>query len=80
MICSGPGSPCVFSGSTRSAELYVPGPGQFVPTGSLEVARSNAQATLLLDGSVLVTGGNRYCGISCFLGSVAEAEVYHADP
>ncbi|WP_225826709.1 Kelch repeat-containing protein [Streptomyces naphthomycinicus] len=38
-------------------ELYDPVAGTWSPTGSLRLPRSGHQATLLTDGSVLVTGG-----------------------
>jgi len=73
--CSGTG--CYFSGSLSSAELYYPATGTFSRAGYMNVARSLPTATLLQNGDVLVTGGLRYCGIGCFNGSTATAEIYH---
>ena len=41
-----------------SAELYEPASGTFSPTGSLATGRNMHTATLLLDGRVLIAGGN----------------------
>ncbi len=47
-----------YGGLLSSAELYNPATGQWTNTGSLQVARDSFKATLLTNGTVLVTGGN----------------------
>ncbi len=73
--CSG--TYCYFSGSLSSAELYDPATETFSRAGYMNVGRTEPTATLLQNGDVLVTGGSRYCGIGCFNGSTATAEIYH---
>ena len=58
------------SGALKSAELYDPATGNWTPTGSLITSRSGHTATLLLDGKVLVTGGNHNSSVT------ATAELY----
>ena len=54
-----------------SAELYDPTTGTFSPTGSMTTARDVHTATLLLDGRVLITGGD-----DRFRHPLASAELY----
>ena len=61
-----------FSGPfLASAELYDPKTGTFSPTGPLATARNLHTATLLLDGRVLIVGGN-----DTFNHSLTSAELY----
>jgi Kelch motif/Galactose oxidase, central domain len=55
----------------RSAELYDPRTGTFSPTGPMVATREYHTATLLLDGRVLIAGGN-----DAGDRAVASAEVY----
>ena len=46
--------------SSAAAQLFVPESGGFVATGSLITARDGHTATLLVDGTVLITGGTHH--------------------
>ena len=61
----------------RSADVFDPASGKFTKTGSMAVARSDASATLLSDGRVLIAGGGS-CGDpqSGTADTYAAAEVY----
>lgn len=64
-----------------SAELYDPSMGTFSPTGSLNVGRAGATATLLGNGDVLVAGGacngaGYGCDAGSFLVNLKSAELY----
>jgi Galactose oxidase, central domain len=62
--------------STVSAELFDPSLGSFASTGSPLVARENHTATLLLNGKVLIIGGNEFNGYPTWLTPTATAELY----
>jgi hypothetical protein len=51
----------VGGGARSEADLFDPATNAFTPTGDLFMHRSGARMTLLLDGRVLVTGGQS-CG------------------
>jgi hypothetical protein len=55
----------------RSAELYDPYVGEFIPTNDMQIARIGHAVTLLLDGRVLITGGS-----TPLLRPITSAELY----
>ena len=58
---------------TALAEIFDPGTGQFSPTGTMLSRRSGHAAAALLDGSVLITGGQTF---SLSQGGIPSAEIY----
>jgi hypothetical protein len=63
-------------GCTDSAELYDPATGKFTPLSSrMTTRRGDANATLLANGDVLITGGSDHDTP----GGIASAEVFHPD-
>jgi len=46
--------------SSAAAQLFAPESGGFLATGSLITARDGHTATLLVDGTVLITGGTHH--------------------
>jgi hypothetical protein len=71
-----PGTLTILSG----AEIYDPNSGTFSSTASLNQARDTHAATVLSDGTVLVTGGHYYTGTGATLTEVVlnSAEVYNS--
>ncbi|MGO8870888.1 MAG: Kelch repeat-containing protein, partial [Acidimicrobiales bacterium] len=65
----------------NSAEIYDPSTGTWAPTGSLNVGRAGATATLLQNGDVLVAGGGCNgqgygCDSGSYLVNLKSAELY----
>jgi hypothetical protein len=71
LVAGGQSAPLVSSSALASAELYDPVSGNFSPTGSLNAARTQQTATLLLNGMVLVAGGRDSSG-----NALATAELF----
>src|SRR6185503_11951303 len=59
-----------------SAYLYDPATNTWTPTGSMQVARSEATATLLPGGRVLITGGFDSSGLQDPSHELASVEIY----
>jgi Galactose oxidase, central domain len=70
LIAGGDGDPHSNPAANTSAEIYDPATGAFSRTGDMTSARSDHTATLLLDGTVLLTSGGFSYPIA------AGAEVY----
>lgn len=73
LICGGTGTGEI-GGVLSSAELYDPVARTFTPTGSMTTPRTGQTITLLRDGRVLLTGGDRNAG---FRSQLASAEIYN---
>lgn len=66
-----------FCTDLRTAELYDPSTGKWLPTGSMSVGREQQTATLLPDGDVLVAGGLNQGGTSGITRTYSSAELYN---
>src|SRR5262245_50203326 len=81
LLAGGPRVPWQFVSGTlrcdadaiRDTELYNPATGTFVSSGNMTAPRSNHTATMLMDGTILITGG--VTDARGFL-PTASAEVY----
>jgi hypothetical protein len=62
--------------SIPSAEVFDPSQGKFSTTGTPCIARELHTATLLMNGKVLVAGGNRFSGYPTWLPATPIAELY----
>jgi hypothetical protein len=60
----------------KIAELYDFPAATATPTGNMTASRYSHAATLLTDGTVLITGGIGFSDDSFFLGGLATAELY----
>ena len=74
------GTSCVFSGSLSSVEIFDPSTESFEWGPAMRFPRSVPTATRLQNGDVLITGGSNYCGIGCYLGPLASAELFQLSP
>lgn len=63
-------------GRSAKAELYDPSTGAFASSGELGSARIWHTATLLTNGTVLVTGGYKNEDCCYFMGSLASGEIF----
>ena len=73
LIVGGTGGGSSFSNALASAEIYNPATGAWSGAASMHTDRKHHTATLLPDGTVLVTGGT---GSDDYHDSIASAEIY----
>jgi hypothetical protein len=62
--------------SSASAEIFDPVQGHFSALGKPCIAREFHTATVLMNGKVLITGGNQFSGYPTWLPATATAELY----
>jgi hypothetical protein len=71
VLIAGLGSDPTTGQAAHNSELYDLGTGTFSPTGDMATSRTSHTATLLPDGTVLISGGWTSHG------TIASAEIYH---
>lgn len=62
--------------SIPSAEIFDPSKGKFSTVGNPCIAREFHTATALMNGKVLITGGNQFSGYPTWLPATPTAELY----
>ena len=80
-IGGGGGNNCTTNAPKKTAEIIdlAAATPAWAPTGSLAIGRRQANATILADGSVLVTGGTSLCGFSNEAGAVFAPELWNPE-
>jgi hypothetical protein len=71
----GPGNTLPEDNILATAELYDPASGTFAPAGNMETERMRHAATLLANGTVLITGGINADNVDG-LNSLGSAELF----
>ena len=81
VLANGPaatnGKVLIAGGGDQSAELYDPATNTFTATGNMSTPRQRHTATLLNDGTVLITGGYNFSGAGGSTVYLTSAELYH---